>query len=97
MIQQVLPNPAQSARDTIRGTVRVAVKVQVDESGAVTQATIDSRGPSQFFADRALQAAPLWKFSPAKQDGRPVPSEWLLHFEIDPAAIMFKRSRDSQS
>jgi TonB family protein len=87
VLQQVLPNAAQSARDTIRGTVRVSVKVQVDESGAVTQATIDSRGPSQFFADRAVHAAQLWKFSPARQDGRAVPSEWLIHFEIDPAAI----------
>jgi TonB family protein len=87
VLQQVLPNAAQSARDTIRGTVRVSVKVSVDESGAVTQAAIDSRGPSQFFADRALQAAQHWKFSPAKQDGRPVPSEWLIHFEIDPANI----------
>jgi TonB family protein len=87
VLQQVLPNAAQSARDTIRGTVRVSVKVQVDESGAVTQATIDSRGPSQFFADRALHAAQLWKFTPAKQDGRAVPSEWLIHFEIDPANI----------
>jgi protein TonB len=87
VLQQVLPNAAQSARDTIRGTVRVSVKVQVDESGAVTQATIDSRGPSQFFADRALHAAQLWKFAPAQQDGRAVPSEWLIHFEIDSANI----------
>src|SRR3984957_3616226 len=87
VLQQVLPNAAQSARDTIRGTVRVSVKVSVDESGAVTQAAIDSRGPSQFFADRALQAAQRWKFSPAQRDGRPVPSEWLIHFEIDPANI----------
>ena len=87
VLQQVLPHAAQSARDTIRGIVRVTVKVQVDESGAVNQATLDSRGPSQFFADRALQAAQLWKFSPAKQDGRAVPSEWLIHFEIDPTTI----------
>jgi TonB family protein len=87
VLRQVLPNASQTARDTIRGTVRVSVKVQVDESGAVIQATLDSRGPSQFFADRALQAAQLWRFSPAKRDGRAVSSEWLLHFEIDPATI----------
>jgi TonB family protein len=87
VVQQVLPNASQTARDTIHGTVRVNVKVHVDESGAVTEATFDSRGPSQFFADRALQAAQLWKFTPAKIDGRNVPSEWLLRFEIDPAVI----------
>jgi TonB family protein len=67
--------------------VRVSVKVHVDETGRVTEATIDSRGPSQYFADRALQAAQLWKFAPAKRDGANVPSEWLIRFEIDPATI----------
>jgi hypothetical protein len=34
-----------------------------------------------------LKAAQLWKFVPAKMDGHNVSSEWLLRFEIDPAAI----------
>ena len=87
VLQQVLPNAPQTARDTIRGTVRVTVKVHADESGGVTQATLDAPGPSQYFADRALKAAQLWKFTPAKVDGRNVPSEWLIRFEIDPAII----------
>ena len=87
VVQQILPDATQKARDTIRGKVRVSVKVRVDESGSVTQATLDSPGPSQYFADRALKAAQLWKFAPAKSDGRSVPSEWLLRFEIDPVAI----------
>jgi TonB family protein len=87
VLRQVLPNAPQTARDTIRGTVRIGVKVQVDESGSVTRATLDSRGPSQYFADRALQAAQLWKFAPPKMNGRNAPSEWLIRFEIDPAVI----------
>ena len=87
VIQQVLPNASQAARDTIRGTVRVSVKVHVDESGRVTEATFDSHGPSQYFADRALQAAQLWKFSPAKLNGQNVPSDWVIRFEIDPSII----------
>ena len=85
VVQQVLPQAAQKARDTIRGKVRLSVRVSVDESGEVTQATLDSPGPSQYFADRTLKAAQLWKFAPAKMDGRHVPSTWLLYFEIDPA------------
>jgi TonB family protein len=85
VVQQVLPHAPQKARDTIRGKVRLRVKVNVDESGVVTQATLDTPGPSQYFADRTLQAAQLWKFTPSKVDGRNVPSEWLLYFEIDPA------------
>jgi len=87
VVQQVLPEAPQKARDTIQGKVRVSVKVHVDESGSVTSATFDSPGPSQYFADRALKAAQLWKFAPAKMDGRNVPSDWLLRFEIDPASI----------
>jgi TonB family protein len=87
VLQQVLPNAGQSARATIRGTVRVNIKVHADADGQVTDAAIDSRGPSQFFADRSLQAAKLWKFAPAKQDGRNVPTDWLIHFEIDPTTI----------
>lgn len=87
VVHQVLPTAPQKARDTIQGKVRVSVKVHVDESGSVTEATFDSSGPSQYFADRALEAAQLWRFAPAKMDGRNVPSEWVLRFEIDPAAI----------
>jgi len=85
VLQQVLPEAPQKARNTIRGKVRLSVKVNVDESGAVTQATLDAPGPSQYFADRTLAAAKLWKFAPTKVDGRSVPSQWLLYFEIDPA------------
>jgi TonB family protein len=85
VVQQVLPDAPQKARGTIRGKVRLSVKVKVDESGNVTQATLEAPGPSQYFADRTLQAAQLWKFAPAKIDGRNVTSQWLLYFEIDPA------------
>jgi eukaryotic-like serine/threonine-protein kinase len=87
VLQQVLPNAAATARATIRGTVRVTIKIHADASGQVTDASIDSRGPSQFFADRSLQAARLWKFSPPQQNAHAVPSDWLIHFEIDPATI----------
>jgi eukaryotic-like serine/threonine-protein kinase len=87
VVQQVLPNASQTARNTIRGTVRVSVKVHVNESGSVTQTTFDSHGPSSYFADRALQAAQLWKFASPKIDGRSLPSDWIIRFEIDPAAI----------
>ncbi len=87
VLQQILPDAPQKARDTIHGKVRVSVKVHVNESGDVTEASFDSPGPSTYFADRTLKAAQLWKFAPAKIDGRNVPSDWLLRFEIDPTAI----------
>jgi TonB family protein len=87
VLHQVLPDAPQKARDTIQGKVRVSVKVHVDESGNVTAATFDSPGPSKYFADRVLLAAQLWKYRPAQVNGRNVPSDWILKFEIDPAAI----------
>jgi TonB family protein len=87
VLHQVLPDAPQRARNTIQGKVRVSVKVHVDESGSVTEAALDSRGPSQYFADRTLQAAQLWKFRPAKMNGHKVPSDWILKFEMDPTTI----------
>ncbi|MGB7752372.1 MAG: protein kinase [Candidatus Acidiferrales bacterium] len=87
VVKQFLPDASQKARDTIRGTVRINVKVHVDESGRVTEAGFEAPGPSRYFADRTLEAAKLWLFAPAKMDGHNVPSEWVLRFEIDPAAI----------
>jgi rod shape-determining protein MreB and related proteins len=78
VIRKVLPAVPQNARDTIRGTVRVGIKVSVDPSGNVTDATIDSPGPSKYFANLALQAAPQWKFAPAR-DGS---SDWILRFKF---------------
>jgi TonB family protein len=79
VIHQVLPDVPQSARDTIRGTVRVGIKVSVDPSGSVTDATIDSPGPSSYFANLALQAARQWKFAPARGSASP---DWNLRFEF---------------
>jgi TonB family protein len=79
---QVLPNVPQSARDTIRGTVRVAVSISVDSAGNVTEAELDSPGPSKYFAGLALEAAQQWKFDPPKVQGRSVLSDWLLRFQF---------------
>ena len=86
VVKQFLPDASQRARDTIRGKVRINVRVHVDESGRVTEAAFEAPGPSQYFADRTLEAAKLWLFTPPKMDGHNVPSDWVLRFEIDPAA-----------
>jgi TonB family protein len=78
--RQVLPPVPQSARNTIHGKVRVAVRVQVDPSGKVASATLASPGPSRYFARLALAAAEQWQFTPPQSGGQPVPSAWLLQF-----------------
>jgi len=86
VFQQVLPDVPQKARDTIRGTVRVLVRVAVNQSGRVLGATLDSPGPSKYFANLALQAAWRWEFWAPKVDGRQVSSEWILRFEFTQTA-----------
>jgi TonB family protein len=80
--QQVLPDVLESARNTIRGTVKVRVNVDVDRSGNVEGADLESPGPSKYFARAALQAAQQWKFKPANIAGRGVLSSWTLRFEF---------------
>lgn len=72
----------QSIRDTIQGHVQVRIAVEVDSDGDVANATIDSPGPSRYFANRALEAARDWKFRPAEVDGRAVASKWILQFRF---------------
>ena len=84
MLDQVLPDVPQKARDTIHGSVRVSVNVHVDAAGAVSGADLDSAGPSKFFADWALQAAKRWAFTPPEVAGKSVPSEWTLRFVFTP-------------
>ncbi|HMH01061.1 MAG TPA: TonB family protein [Terriglobales bacterium] len=80
VVEQVLPNVPQSASDTITGTVRVRVRVAVDPTGNVTSASLDSPGPSKYFANLAMGAARRWKFEPPQKDGQDIASEWILTF-----------------
>jgi TonB family protein len=82
VVQQVLPEVSHNALRTIHGKVKVRVAVAVDSSGKVLVAKFDSRGPSRYFAERALQAARLWTFKPPQINGQAVSSEWILKFEF---------------
>jgi len=78
--RRALPRVLTSARNTISGTVRVSVVVDVDPRGRVVQAKLDAPGPSRYFARLSMAAAPDWKFTPPRVNGQIVPSEWLLNF-----------------
>lgn len=80
--RQVLPDVPQSAKNTITGTVKVVVKVQVDAAGKVRSATFKSAGSSRYFAEHALKAAQRWEFSAPESDGQPKESTWLIQFRF---------------
>ena len=79
MLHEEIPDVPRHARDTIRGRIKVAVRVTVDSSGNVVGETLENPGPSRYFARLATTAARKWKFAPAdNQDSR----RWLLRFEF---------------
>jgi TonB family protein len=84
VLDQVLPEVSQKARDTIHGKVLVTVRAHVDPAGTVTAAELDSPTPSKYFGDIAVKAARRWQFQSPEADGRSLPSEWLLRFEFWP-------------
>jgi len=79
VFHEEIPDVPRHARATIRGLIKVAVRVTVDGSGNVVDETLENPGPSKYFARLATQAARKWKFAPANdQDSR----RWLLRFEF---------------
>jgi TonB family protein len=76
-ITQVMPEIPAAARNTISGKVRINVRVQVDNAGNVSQATLLPPGASKYFTDRVVAAARAWKF-PAG-NGQQV---WVLPFDL---------------
>lgn len=87
VVRRVLPDVPRSAQNTIRGTIKVAVQVQVDPSGKVASAKFKTRGSSRYFADRALKAAQQWEFSAPEVGGKPASSTWLLQFRFNRKSI----------
>ena len=87
VVHQVIPAVPRSAQNTIRGTIKVVVRVQVDPSGKVTDAKLKSAGSSRYFANQALKAAERWQFSAPEVDGQPAASTWLLQFKFKRTSI----------
>ena len=79
---RVLPNPSESAKNTIHGHIKVRLKVGVDPAGQVSSAKFANPGPSKYFARLAMEAAQQWKFAAPTVNGHPVASEWNLLFEF---------------
>ncbi len=85
--QQVEPDILPSALRTISGTVKASVRVDVDAAGNVTDSGFESAGPSKYFANKALDAARSWKFTPAQVNGQAVASSWILHFDFKQSGV----------
>lgn len=79
VFHEEIPNVPRRNRETIRGHIKVSVRVTVDSSGNVVAETLEKQGPSKYFARLAIEAARKWKFVPA---GNHESRKWLLQFEF---------------
>jgi TonB family protein len=87
VIERVMPQIPAEALHSIRGKIRIQVRVNVDEAGRVSEARLKSPGPSRYFAGKALEAARGWKFKPPVENGQPVRSQWVVQFTLNRRAI----------
>jgi len=93
--ERVLPDVPARAMATIHGKVDLAIRVAVDERGSVTNASFASPVPSRYFGNLALEASRNWKFKPAQANGQPVPSVWVLHYQLRQSGIEVTPVRSS--
>jgi len=93
VVRQVLPDVPRSAQNTIRGTIKVVVQVEVDPSGKISAAKLKSSGSSRYFANQALKAAERWEFSAPEVNGQPTASTWLLQFRFKKTSIQASPQR----
>jgi serine/threonine protein kinase len=83
-LHREIPDLSRRARESIRGVIKIAVRVSVDRSGNVVSANFDNRGSNKHFARAAMDAAKKWKFA---QTADPASRAWLLHFEFTRAGV----------
>jgi serine/threonine protein kinase len=83
VVRQVVPDVPEKALQTIRGKIRITVRVHVDEAGNVARAEFTNRGPSRYFANQAMEAAQTWKFA----QGQTASRAWFLQFVFERSGV----------
>ena len=77
---------AAGIRPRIKGTIPIDVRVQIDARGRVVSATPVTKqhsGLNEYLASRAVQAARLWRFEPARENGKAVAGTQIIHFVFE--------------
>ena len=77
-LHEVIPEVPHSAHRTMRGHVKVWVRVIVDQDGSVSAATLDRTGASRYFRRLAIAAAKKWTFPPID-----TPSQRVMQIRFD--------------
>ena len=87
-IHRAPPVIASGIRPRITGTIAIDVRVRIDEQGRVTSAAPvvtphqgkPHPGLDAYLSASAVQAARLWRFEPARENGTAVPGTQTIHF-----------------
>jgi outer membrane biosynthesis protein TonB len=77
-LHEAIPDVPAGARRTIRGHIKVWVRVIVNPDGSVFAAVVDRGGPSRYFRRVAIEAAKAWVFPPLA-----TPSQRLMQIQFD--------------
>src|SRR5690606_36334026 len=82
---RVLAPPAYPAAAVAEGTTgKVVLVLEIDANGVPTAAEVESATPPGVFDAAAIEAAMGWRFSPAIEDGKAVPSQVRVPVEFEP-------------
>jgi TonB family protein len=79
VLHEEIPDVSRHALDTIRGIIKIWVRVTVDGSGKVVDESVQNPGRNRYFVRPAVDAAKKWKFEPADNQAS---RKWLLQFEF---------------
>lgn len=83
-LSSVTPAYPPSLKSMDIPTKVIRIKVSIDDSGRVVavEPAPDQDGLPQAMIAASLDAARQWKFSPARKNTQPIPSEMILRFEF---------------
>lgn len=90
---QPTPDVTGQARSTIRGKVKLSIRVDVNPAGAVTDAKIEGPGGGRYFSDLALKTVRQWKFEPVTVNGSQTGQRWRVRFEFLRTGTKVQRQR----
>ena len=87
-IRAVRPKLPANVQSKVTSDNIVKIRVRIDRSGRVISATaVSTEGPmARSLAGYALASARLWRFQPARNNGKPVGSQTVLEFLFRPVA-----------
>lgn len=85
-IHKVPPVVPASIRPRIHGSIPIDIRVRIDARGRVVSAVpvVKQRaGLNSYLASRAVYAAKLWRFTAARENGKPAASTQTIHFVFE--------------